>query len=432
MIETALRLGKENGFSTIEAFVKRIEKQELDTFLDQNVMSHQSNINRMTVRAFWEQGDPVGFNLSCPSLSSLKEAFSNIYSQDLPTQKENISTLLPGSAEKVKSQFHLFDETINDVGIKEFQRMIEQIREMLPMYPGLMLKRIQLARVLKKITLANTNHLNAKYKKTNFNLFLSFALKGNHIDINENKVFFQQIDLGKIITRADNLLRSLEADKAPPEKHNYLIMTPEASTKILKEFSSYLKIDGEKERKEVHFPSVLNIIDDPLLDQQTGSAPFDDEGIQSAENYIIKKGVYRNQISNIQEAFQRDQKSTGNGNRNDRSIFPSVRFSNLFIKPTVLTFKNLLKQAQQGILVSLIKLEHIKNDTYLFSAYGYRFEGEELKEPVHFHFNTTFLSYFLNIIKISKEIRYFYSTYNIGSPHLLLEAKHKSDNLFEI
>ena len=182
----------------------------------------------------------------------------------------------------------------------------------------------------------------------------------------------------------------------------------------------------------IHYPSILNVIDNPTLEGQVGSVPFDDEGVQSEEKYLLRKGSFTTVISDICTAFRHHTTSTGNGFRSERSLFPASGFSNLYIKPTVLPLRNLMSDAGQGVLVSLLKLKSVEKDGSLFSAYGYRFNGGDLQEPVHFYLKTSIRSYFLKILKVSKEIKFFYSSANIGSPYILLEARRKSDQLFEI
>ena len=46
---------------------------------------------------------------------------------------------------------------------------------------------------------------------------------------------------------------------------------------------------------------------------------------------------------------------------------------------------------------------------YVFSAYGYFFENEEITRPVHFLFETTMRSYFLHILGFPRELRFFHT-----------------------
>jgi len=430
MIETILKAGEEAGFSAIEVFRENIEKHEFTNLMDQGAAEHIVTTDRVSVRAFWETGDPAGFHLSRPDLKSIKTAFANIYAVNLPEKKKNYSHLLPSSAKKVK--IDIFDNAIHSGDREFFADLSDRINESVVQFSGLGIRGIHFSKILKKVYLGNSHGLNIKYRKTVFNLDLGFSLGDNLVDISESKIFLDQIDPFKIVSRAFNLLNSVTDNNTPCKENTFFILAPEASAFILREFSGYLRIDGEKKKIDFSFPAILNIVDDPLLDKQVGSVPFDDEGVQGEERYLVRKGNIVNTISNIQAAFENKTMSSGNGFRNDKSIFPVVRFSNLYIKPTVLPLNNLMMAAQRGILISLLKLKSIDKDKHVFSAYGYRFENNELREPVHFYFKTSFLAYFLNIMKVSKELRFFHSAYNTGSPYILLEASYKSPNLFEI
>ena len=430
MIETILKIGKKTGFSTIEAFREKIEKQEFDNPFNHRVANHEIRTDRVSVRAFWEAGDPAGFQLSKPDSKSIKAAFSNIYAINLPEEKKNYSHLLPASAKKVR--IDIFDSSIDSIDSNTFNDLLDRVNESVIRFSGLRIKRIHFSKVLKKVYIANSHGLNIKYRKTDFKLELGFAFGNKLVDISENKIFFNRIDPFKIVSRAFNLLNALTDNKATFGKNCFLIFAPEASAFIIKEFSRYLRVDGEKKKVDFSFPAILNVVDDPLLDRQVDSVPFDDEGVQGGERFLIRKGRIVNTISNIRTAFENKRESSGNGFRNERSVFPAVRFSNLYVKPTILPLHNLMGDASQGMLVVLLKLKRIEKEQYLFSAYGYRFENNQLCEPVHFYFKTSFLTYFLNVLKISKELRFFHNAYNIGSPYMLLEASYKSDNMFEI
>lgn len=435
-LQHLLAEGANTGFSTVEVFAEKTGKQEYECFPDEPPSLHSTQTQKVTVRAFRDTGDPVGFTLSKPDLPAIKSAFLNIYGTHLPDQKENYRQKLPSKVKEISPA--VFDESFDAVDIHAFNELIDRINEIIisPPFQGLKLKKIHLAKTLKKTYIANTNQLNAKYKKTNFNLVLSFMLGINRIDISENRVFFQHLEPYKIISRGFNLLNSLtETTVSTGKRKNlYLILSPEASAFILKEFSHYFKIRADSEMMNIHYPSILNIIDNPFMDGQAGSVPFDDEGVQMypGETYLIQKGVFSQVITDLSTAFQTNNPSTGNGFRNERSTFPSVQFSNLYIKPTVLPLKNLMTDAQEGVLVSLLKLKSIDKSGYLFSAYGYRFKGDDMLEPVHFYFRTTFRSYLLHILKISKEIKFFYSVFNIGSPYVLVEARNIEGSMFEI
>ena len=434
-IHDVLEQGQKAGFSTVEAFGEKVASEEYEYLTNHKIQHHTIVTNKITARAFWETGDPIGFGLSKPGANDIKNAFAAVYSCNLPSplRSKNYAPLLPSSLDRVEVK--IYDDSFDAFDASRVDELVDQVNETLisPSFKNLELKKISFNKELKKIYIANTNGLNAKYIKTHFNLLLTMGLAGNLIDISENGTFARQIEPVKLISRAYNLLNSLTENPLKWEqKEIAMVLLPEASAFILKEFADYFKIKSNKKFMEFSFPAILNIIDDPLLDGKACSVPFDDEGSQTKEKFLVRKGTFNGFISDIQTAFRYGKRSSGNGFRNDRTLFPMVRYSNLYIKPTVLSLKNLMGDAGKGVLVSLLKLKCVDKEGYVFSAYGYTFSGSNLLEPVHFYFRTTFLNYFLHILKISKEIKFFYNGYNVGSPYILLEAKQKSPDMWII
>lgn len=436
MIETTghiLEEGKKCGFTVVEAFGVKTEQQGYEYFPGHKNQVHGVSRHRVTARAFWEVGEPVGFSLSKPGPEEIKNAFSTVYAVNLPAQTENYAGMLPTSARPV--QVSIYDETVDTTDAHRFEELVDQIHEIAisPPFKDLELNRIHFSNALKKVYVANSNGFNAKYIKSHFDLVLGVGLRGNHLDISDSRTFLNQIDPARLITRAYNLLNSLTESPLPAgPKRVPLVLSPEASAFILKEFSHYFMVKADRKYRELSFPAILNVVDDPWMDGKAGSVPFDDEGVQAGETFLMRKGNLAGVVNDIRGAFGTGARSTGNGFRKETAVFPSVRFTNLYIKPTILSMKNLMSDAGDGVLVSLLKLKYVDKDGYLFSAYGYRFSGHHLLEPVHFYFRTGFLSYFLNILKVSKETKFFYSTANIGSPYLLLEANRKSPHLLSI
>ena len=139
-------------------------------------------------------------------------------------------------------------------------------------------------------------------------------------------------------------------------------------------------------------------------------------------------------IADIRAAFATGGRSTGNGFRDERGVFPQVQFSNLYIRPSNDSLAQLLQQARQGVLVYLVRPrgQGRQPGEFLFSAYGYFFAGSEIARPVHFHFATTMRSYLLHVLAVSRELRFFHSRANIGSPYLLLQGRPGPGKIFNI
>ena len=90
--------GIKTGFTTVEAFGETIEKNRYECFPNEPASFHSIKTGKVTTRAFWDSGAPVGFCLSKPGEHSIKSAFFNIYSTHLPDKKENYRLRLPAPA----------------------------------------------------------------------------------------------------------------------------------------------------------------------------------------------------------------------------------------------------------------------------------------------------------------------------------------------
>ena len=433
MLETILKLGREAGFSTVEAFEEKVRRQESDG-ADTSLSLHDVESDRVLVRVFRDTGDPLGLNLSAPDSRQVKSGLAGLAAGSVLDRKKNFAQLLPTGAQKVK--LSIYDAGIEVWDEAQAADLREKLRECLLTFPGLKLKKYQFSRALKKVYLANTRGFFAKYKKTQFQVQASFMLKDHALELGESRTFFQDFDPQRLVARGANLLGALAADPEPATINGeFVVMSPEASAQVLKEFSPGLKLERSAARGRTTAASArVSIIDHGAMDGQPGSAPFDDEGTAAGEKFLINKGVAVAAVADIRTAFEAGGRSTGNGFRDERGVFPQTQFSNLYIRPANDSLAQLLLQARQGVLVYLVKPRGAGRQPgeFLFSAYGYWFAGNEVARPVHFYFATSMRSYLLHVLSVSRELRFFHSRANIGSPYLLLQGRPGPGNVFLI
>ncbi len=91
--------------------------------------------------------------------------------------------------------------------------------------------------------------------------------------------------------------------------------------------SVYQGKKGEKVASES-----LTLADDPTKDWGLGSGPFDDEGVISQRNPIIKDGMLENFLYDMKDASKCDTESTGNGIRGGFKSSPSTVARNLVLE----------------------------------------------------------------------------------------------------
>ncbi|MBN2346660.1 MAG: hypothetical protein JXO51_09755 [Candidatus Aminicenantes bacterium] len=432
-LESVLKAGRDSGYSTVEAFEEKVVLQECDG-AEGILALHEVRSDRLLVRAFREAGDPLGFRLSSPDARQVRRGFSELASGSVVDRRKNFAPLLPRSVDPVR--LDIYDPEIEAWDGSQASDLRERLRECLVTFPGLSLKGFHLSRALRKVYLANTLGLYSKYRRTIFQAQVRLMDRGCVLEISESRTHFRDIDPQRLVARGASLLNALAAE---PEEGiaagaEILVLAPEAAAQLLKEFSDGLKLQPSASRaRGIAASSRVSILDNPLLARQAGSVPFDDEGTAAAEKHLINKGVAVAAVADIRTAFENGGASTGNAFRDERGIFPRVGFSNLYVQPSAQPLARMLQRAEKGVLVHLVKRRDGGRPPgqRLFSAYGHSFAGSEVTRPVHFHFVTSMRSFLLHVLDVSRELRFFPSRGNFGSPYLMLQARReKEDALF--
>ena len=428
MISDIVEDGLGRGFASVEVSREReIREEYLKS--GESKTDHHSELQNIHCRALYDYGDPVTFILSGTDKRSVANAFGFITRSYSSSGKDNFRKLIPKKADKVKIQ--IYDPSFDNIGNDNFTELSEKIDETVLNFPGLKINKSVFIKLNRKFQLVNSRGFNAKYRKTVFSVSLNMSLRGGSIDLNDSRIFFKDLEPFNLVSRGYTLLDSLTDDPPELKRFNDLVLSPESSSVILKVFSKFFLPQNNKTAGKVNYPSVLNISDNPLLDFGTGSVPFDDEGVQKGVTNIIKKGVFESSLTDLRTSLEYGMKPTGNGFRRGGDQ-ASPGFTNLYIKPSVVSVNGILRDISEAILISLIKLISTENGNYLFSAYGYRYQNGERGEAVHFFISTTFQDFLLNIEMISKEIKFFYSGFNTGSPYLLLKSKKTGDKMVRI
>ncbi|MEN8223057.1 MAG: metallopeptidase TldD-related protein [Acidobacteriota bacterium] len=428
MISDIVKEGIIKGFPSVEVSDERKMKGEYSKE-GERISIHNLQLQEIYCRAMRDYGDPVTFALSGPGKRSVANAFSQISRSFSSSGKENFRKRIPKKADKVKVE--IYDPSFDERGENDFRELSDKLDETVLNFPGLKINKTVFTKLSRKFHLMNSRGFNAKFRKTIFSVSLNMSLNGGSLDLSESRVFFKDLEPFKLVSRGYTLLDSL-TDNAPVLKRfNDLVLSPESSSVILKIFSRFFLPSNNQKAGRVTYPTVLNVVDEPHLNFGAGSVPFDDEGVQNRKTIIINKGSFRSSVTDLRSSHIYNMRQTGNGFRRGGD-HPAPGFTNLYIKPSVISVNNILRDISETILISLIKLISSSNGNFLFSAYGYNYRDGERAEPVHFFINTTFQDFFLNIVKISKEIRFFYSGFNTGSPYLLVKGKKTGDKVVSI
>jgi TldD protein len=94
----------------------------------------------------------------------------------------------------------------------------------------------------------------------------------------------------------------------------------------------------------------LNICDDGTLRGGNGSFLFDDEGVRSKKNYILKSGILEGFLHERFSASLMNAEPTGNGRRENflRKLF--VRMTNTYVEPGDYSLEEMVEEIDYGVM----------------------------------------------------------------------------------
>ena len=232
---------------------------------------------------------------------------------------------MPGKENYPK--INIFDPAVAKVSIKEMVGLGEaMIAAITGHTPGIICD-AGVSRSIITVRLVNSRGGQAEYRKS----FFSLGIEGTLIN-GTDMLFVGESDSSchplsdpqKII---DTVLRQLDLAKNQAKvAHEILpvIFTPDGVASalimpLLSAFNGKTVLEGaspigEKIGQTV-FDKNFSLYDDPMVAYRPGSRPCDDEGVPSQRTALIKRGVVKGFLYDLQTAALAGKKSTGNGSR---------------------------------------------------------------------------------------------------------------------
>lgn len=131
------------------------------------------------------------------------------------------------------------------------------------------------------------------------------------------------------------------------------------------------------------FPKGVNIIDDPHIKRGFGSRPFDGEGLVNERFNLIDDGKLTSWILNTSQASQLGLTSNARAQRGTASP-PGAGTTNLYMDAGTVSFEELLKQADNGLLLTDMFGPQVNSNTgdYSVGCSGFWIENGAIAYPV--------------------------------------------------
>lgn len=260
-------------------------------------------------------------------------------------------------------------------------------------------------------------HENQKYDGTGYIVASSID------EVNEEEIAKQGVK---------EALSKIGARSIPSKKYKGIIYN-EAMVSLLKTFSSIFSGDSAQKglsllkdkEGEIIASELLTIVDDPLLDNGLGSAPFDDEGVATYRKEIISNGKLETLLHNLKTANKDNIKTTGNGFKSSYSSSVGVSPTNLFIQKGEYSLEELMNKLGEGVMITDFAGLHsgansITGD-FSLAAKGYYIKDGKKQYPIE---QITVAGNYFDLIKdikaIGDDLNFPMSSF--GAPSILVNT----------
>ncbi|MEA1940174.1 MAG: TldD/PmbA family protein [Candidatus Caldatribacteriota bacterium] len=127
----------------------------------------------------------------------------------------------------------------------------------------------------------------------------------------------------------------------------------------------------------------LNVIDDGSIPNFLGSAKYDDEGVRTKKNYLIRNGVLVGRLHSRETAKKMNETPTGNARALNYRFKPIVRMTNTYIDNGKIPFNELISGIKKGIYAKKFYGGNTTFEMFTFSAgEGFMIRDGKIAEPV--------------------------------------------------
>lgn len=128
---------------------------------------------------------------------------------------------------------------------------------------------------------------------------------------------------------------------------------------------------------------ILNIIDDGSYPGQIGTHKYDDEGVRTRKNYLIKDGILVGRLHSRETSAKMGEMPTGNARSIGYQFPPIVRMTNTYIDKGNSSFEDMIKDVKLGIYALDMIGGQTAMEMFTFSAaYAYMIRDGKIAELI--------------------------------------------------
>ena len=225
---------------------------------------------------------------------------------------------------------------------------------------------------------------------------------------------------------------------------NYkVIINNEAMVSLLSTFAGIFSGDAvqkglsllKDKEGEIIAADIVNLVDDPHLEDGLASVSFDDEGVATLKTYLIKNGKLNSLLHNLKTANKAGVKSTGNGFKSSYASPISVSPTNFYIEPGINSLEEMTKKINKGLIITDFAGLHsgansITGD-FSLAAKGFYIEDGIKTHPVEqITVAGNFFTLLNNIEEIGSDLKFPMSS--VGSPSIVIKDYKALGGLYKL
>ena len=264
-----------------------------------------------------------------------------------------------------KEKINIYDKKVAYKSIEEMVKIGESIVKRLKDFNRKLRCDVTILKDYSEIEYFNSRGGNFSYNKT----AIAYSVMVQKIKNQDMLMVYSSLESGKdnldVEELTSEILENLEwGEKIVPVESGKLpvIFTPKAALVLILPIISGLNgkmvlkkispLAAQKNKKL--WSDLLTIYSDGTIDFAAGSAPFDDEGVEMKRVPLVEKGEIKNFYYDLQTAGMAGAESTGNGLRASLQSEPVPGISNLIMEKGKVSFKEMIKDISEGIVVDQV------------------------------------------------------------------------------
>ena len=266
---------------------------------------------------------------------------------------------------KEKKKVNIYDRKVEDKSIEKMVKIGEDILGRMKDFNRKLRCDVTILKDYSEVEYFNSRGGNFSYNKTT----IAYSMMVQKIKNQDMLMVYSSLESGKDNLNAEELtseiIENLEwGEKIVPVESGKMpvIFTPKAALVLILPIISGLNgkmvlkkispLAAQKNKKL--WSDLLTIYSDGTIDFASGSAPFDDEGVEMKRVSLVEKGEIKNFYYDLQTAGMAKAESTGNGLRTDLQSEPVPGISNLVMREGEVSFKEMIKDISEGIVIDQV------------------------------------------------------------------------------